>query len=167
LSEAVSGQGETRTLKSTTINFETIKGGSTRNLVAEHAEVTVDIRLPIGVNLVDLKSEIALRIGRLPGIAYRIDSEAEPTFTDPRHEIIRRTASACAEILGQKPVATMRVGSSDAALYRAKGIASVVCGLTPHNMGGADEHVLESELKALGEIYALTSFDYLTSDPLE
>ena len=61
----------------------------------------------------------------------------------------------------------MRVGSSDAALYRARGIASVVCGLTPHNMGGADEHVLVAELTALGEIYTLAGFDYLTSDQPE
>jgi hypothetical protein len=34
-------------------------------------------------------------------------------------------------------------------------------------MGGADEHVLIAELNALSEIYALTSFDYLTSDQPE
>jgi succinyl-diaminopimelate desuccinylase len=164
LSEVYSGQGETQTLKSITINFGTIKGGSTRNLVADHAEVTADIRLPIGVNLDGAKSEIASLIGSLPGIRYRVDSEAEATVTDPHHEIVTRTAAVCAEVLGQQPAVTMRVGASDAALYRARGIASVVCGLTPHNMGGADEHVLVAELTALGEIYTLAGFDYLTSD---
>lgn len=164
MSEIYSGQGETQTLKSITINFGTIKGGSTRNLVAEHAEVTADIRLRVGVCLNDVKSEIASLIGSLPGIKYRVDSETEATVTDPHHEIVTRTAAVCSEVLGQQPAATMRVGSSDAALYRARGIPSVVCGLTPHNMGGPDEHVLVAELKALGEIYTLAGFDYLTSD---
>jgi succinyl-diaminopimelate desuccinylase len=38
----------------------------------------------------------------------------------------------------------------------------VVCGLTPINMGGADEHVAIDELQALGEIFVLTAFDYLS-----
>ena len=33
-------------------------------------------------------------------------------------------------------------------------------------VGGADEHVLVAELNVLGKIYALTSFDYFTSDRL-
>lgn len=167
MSEIYSGKGETQTLKSITINFGTIKGGSTRNLVAEHAEVTADIRLPIGVSLNDAKSQIASLIGSLAGITYRVDSETEATATDPHHEIVTRTAAVCSEVLGQEPVATMRVGSSDAALYRARNIPSVVCGLTPYNMGGSDENVLVAELNALGEIYTLAGFDYLTSDQPE
>jgi succinyl-diaminopimelate desuccinylase len=167
MSEIYSGKGETQTLKSITINFGTIKGGSMRNLVAEHAEVTADIRLPKGVSLNDAKSEIASLIGTLPGIKYHVDNETEATATDPYHEIVTQTAAVCSEVLGQQPAATMRVGSSDAALYRARNIPSVVCGLTPYNMGGPDENVLVAELNALGEIYTLAAFDYLTSDQPE
>ena len=55
----------------------------------------------------------------------------------------------------------MRVGSSDAALYRFKGVPSVICGLTPYNMGGVDEYIDVGELEALGQIYALSAFDFL------
>jgi succinyl-diaminopimelate desuccinylase len=60
-------------------------------------------------------------------------------------------------------VATVRVGASDAPHFRARGIPSVICGLTPFNMGAPDEHVLIEELCALGEIYALAAYDYLAA----
>lgn len=162
-SEQLSGAGETKTLQSITVNFGTISGGSTRNLIADHATATADIRLPIGVALDTAKAAIQARIGSLPGIRYTIDQAVEPTATDPGHEIVTRTAKSSTEVLGKKAVATMRVGASDSAHYRSRGIASVVCGLTPHNMGGVDEYVLVEELEALGDIYALTGFDYLTA----
>jgi len=41
------------------------------------------------------------------------------------------------------------------------GVPTVVCGLTPYNMGGADEYVDIGELLAVGDIFALTAFDFL------
>jgi succinyl-diaminopimelate desuccinylase len=55
----------------------------------------------------------------------------------------------------------MRVGASDSRLYRRAGIPTVVCGLTPHNMGAADEYVEVDELCALGVMMTLASYDYL------
>jgi hypothetical protein len=55
----------------------------------------------------------------------------------------------------------MRVGASDSRIYRMFNIPSVVCGLTPFNMGGPDEHILLSDLFAVGKVHALTAFDYL------
>lgn len=163
VSEVTSGAGETDTLKSITVNTGTIEGGIATNLVAGHACATVDIRLPAGLTVAKLKARIEGLIGTLPGIRYQIDNETEATVTPPDHEIVKLTTRNCQEVLGQPVVSTMRVGSSDAALYRIKGIPSVVCGLTPYNMGAADEYVEVEELVALSKIYALTAFDYLTA----
>lgn len=162
VSEEFSGKGETQILKTITVNVGTISGGSVCNAIAETAEATVDIRLPQGVKLDDALSEVGRLLGTLPGVSYRIDSAAEATVTDPRHEIVQLTSAVCDEVLRRKSVTTMRVGASDASQFRDKGIPSVVCGLTPFNMGGSDEYVLTEELYALGEIYALTAFDYLS-----
>jgi succinyl-diaminopimelate desuccinylase len=64
-------------------------------------------------------------------------------------------------VIGAPPVRNMRVGASDARLYRRAGVPTVVCGLTPYNMGGADEYVDIGELLAVGDIFALTAFDFL------
>ena len=162
-SEEISGAGETETLRRITVNIGRITGGSVSNIVADSAQASVDIRLPLGVELAAAKRELSRLIGTLPGISYAIDIEAEPNATQPDHEIVKRMALVGEEVLGRKVVATMRVGASDSPHFRARGIPSVVCGLTPFNMGAPDEYVLTDELRALGEIYALAAFDYLSA----
>ena len=162
-SEALSGAGETEVLKRVTLNWGTLQGGTACNLVAAAAEATADIRLPAGLTVADATGRIERLLGGLPGISWRIDAAMDPTVTDPDHEIVRRAVAASTEVLGRPAVATMRVGSSDAALFRARGIPSAVAGLTPFNMGGADEYVLGDEVEALADIYALAAFDYLSA----
>ena len=163
ISETLSGTGEAQVLKSITVNLGTITGGSRCNLAADHAQVTVDIRFPPGLSLIELKRKIAALLDVLPGITYRFDYVLEVNMTDPGDEIVQTVADVGEEIMATRPVATMRVGSSDAALYRFKGIPSVICGLTPHNMGGVDEYVDVGELETLGQIYALSAFDFLAN----
>jgi acetylornithine deacetylase/succinyl-diaminopimelate desuccinylase-like protein len=55
----------------------------------------------------------------------------------------------------------MRVGASDARLYRAFGVPSVVFGCTPFGMGGPDEHILVDELVAVAQVHALTALRFL------
>jgi acetylornithine deacetylase/succinyl-diaminopimelate desuccinylase-like protein len=163
VSETLSGNGEAQVLKSITVNLGTISGGSRCNLAADHAQVTVDIRFPPGLPLIEMKEKIAALLDVLPGITYRFDYDLDVNMTDPGDEIIQTVTDAGEEIMATRPVATMRVGSSDAALYRFKGIPSVICGLTPHNMGGVDEYVDVGELETLGQIYALSAFDFLAN----
>jgi succinyl-diaminopimelate desuccinylase len=62
-----------------------------------------------------------------------------------------------------EPVVNVRVGASDSRLYRRAAIPTVVCGLTPHNMGTADEYVDVDELCSLGVMITLAIYDYLTT----
>ena len=65
--------------------------------------------------------------------------------------------------LGRRPVVNMRVGASDARIYRGAGVATAVYGPTPYNMGGPDEHVALEELYTLARVYALTALDFLSA----
>jgi succinyl-diaminopimelate desuccinylase len=51
VSEQLSAIGQSEVLKSVTVTFGTIHGGRLSNLVADSAEATADIRLPVGVSL--------------------------------------------------------------------------------------------------------------------
>lgn len=163
VSEKYSGQGETEVLGSITVTFGTIRGGRLPNLVADHAEVTVDIRLPAGATVDDILGRIEEIVESHQDVTLTVSGYHEPTWTDPGHDVIKTVAEACRETMGVDPVVNMRIGASDARLYRAIGIPSVVCGLTPYNVGAADEYVDLNELKALAEIFTLSAFDYLTS----
>jgi succinyl-diaminopimelate desuccinylase len=163
-SEAISGTGETRTLKSVTVNCGMIRAGTSPNLIPARAEARFDIRLPPGVTAAEIEAAIAAKLGALEGVKYRVVRRVDPTWTDPGHEIIRLLQQSGSEILGSKPVVNMRVGASDARLYRLRGLAAVVCGLTPYNLGGPDEYIMLDDLDAVAYMHTITAFDFLSTE---
>lgn len=162
ISEELSGAGESDTLQRVTVNIGTIEGGTSPNLVPTHAIARADIRLPVGITTDVLASKLDEWLKPLEGVTWRAIRRFEPSFTEPDHEIIRRTAQVAAEVLGQPPAVNMRVGGSDSRWYRQYGVPTVVLGLTPFNMGGADEYVLVDELLAVAKIHTLVAYDFLS-----
>lgn len=163
VSEKHSGEGETDVLKSVTVTFGTIQGGRLPNLVADRAEVTVDVRLPVGISVAEIERRVQAIVAKHGQVSVRVDRVCEPTWTASDHEIFGLVRQACKEVLDIESAINMRIGASDARLYRAAGVPSLVCGLTPHNLGAADEFVEIVELKALGEIFTLSAFDFLNT----
>jgi succinyl-diaminopimelate desuccinylase len=163
ISELQSGAGETEVLKGVTVTFGTIRGGRLPNLVADEAEMTVDIRLPVGLQVADVRTAIETLLCKHEHVTSNITTWFEPTWTFPDHELLRTVSANCKDVLSVDPVVNMRIGASDARLYRRAGVPSVVCGLTPYNLGTADEYVKISELHALAEIFSLSAFDYLST----
>ncbi len=162
LSERLCGPGEADVLSSVTVNVARMDGGTLPNLVPDRAAAAVDIRLPVGVSSAAARTALLAVLGRRDGISWRVLRCVEPNFTHPDAEIVQRCAAAAAEVLGSAPAINMRVGASDARLYRAAGCPAVVYGPTPYNMGGADEFVLLEELDTVTRVHALTALDFLT-----
>ncbi|MBB3973334.1 M20/M25/M40 family metallo-hydrolase [Hansschlegelia beijingensis] len=152
VSEALSGAGESHTLGHVTVTFGTIRGGRLSNLIADEAEATADIRLPAGVTVAELEERIGQIVAATPGVSVDVVRRYEPNWTAPDHPVMEAVSAACEAVLGERPVRTMRVGASDARHYRYAGIPTVTCGLTPTNMGAADEHVSLDELRALADV---------------
>jgi succinyl-diaminopimelate desuccinylase len=163
ISELISGAGEANTLRHITVNIGVIEGGVSPNLVPTRAIAKVDIRVPVGATTKLLEDNLNIWLGELDGVNWRIIQRAEALFTDPTHEIVQRVVKAATEVLGKAPALNMRVGASDARLYRLFGIPSVVYGPTPFGMGGPDEHVLVDELVAIAKVHALAAFDFLSA----
>lgn len=163
VSERLSGAGEAKVLKSVTVNCGIVAGGSSANLVPAEARASLDIRLPVGVTVAGIERRIARALRPLEGVGYQIARRFEPNWTPPDHELIRLMTASGREALGRAPSVNMRVGASDSRLYRRRGIPSVVCGLTPHNMGGPDEYVTLKDLFAVGYMHTLTAFDFLSA----
>jgi succinyl-diaminopimelate desuccinylase len=159
-SELIFGAGKSDVLRQVTITFGTVSGGRLSNLIADHATATADIRLPVGVSVAEIENRIKEIFARHPGVSLEITRRYEPSWTAPDHEIIRTLSRHCAARLGTQPVVNMRVGASDA---RQHGVPTMVCGLTSYNLGSSDEHVYVDELRALGETFALTAFDFPTA----
>jgi succinyl-diaminopimelate desuccinylase len=163
LSESLCGIGESGVLSSVTVNVARMDGGTLPNLVPAHASAAVDVRLPVGVSTDTARAALHAALDGRDGVSWRILRQVEPNHTDPGAEIVRCCAAVATEIIGAKPAVNMRVGGSDARLYRAQGIPAVVYGPTPYGMGGADEYVLLDELHAVTRVHALTALDFLTA----
>ncbi|HJU31246.1 MAG TPA: M20/M25/M40 family metallo-hydrolase, partial [Hyphomicrobiaceae bacterium] len=161
ISEAVSGEGEADTLQRVTVNIGTIAGGVSPNLIPAHASAAADIRAPVGISVSTLEERLTAWLGPLEGVTWRVLRRFEPNFTDPEHEIVARVRSVAEEVLGRPAAINMRVGGSDSRWYRLHGVPTVVCGLTPFNMGGPDEHILIDELVAVAKVHTLAAFDFL------
>jgi acetylornithine deacetylase/succinyl-diaminopimelate desuccinylase-like protein len=164
VSEALSGSGEAETLQRLTVNIGTIAGGVSPNLVPTRAQAAADIRLPVGITLETVEAALHRALDGLEGVAWRLIRKYPPSFTPPDHEIVRATVAAATAILGRPPVTNMRVGASDARLYRMFGVPSVVFGCTPFNMGGPDEHVLVDELVQVAQVHALAALTFLSAE---
>ena len=163
-SERMSGKGETDVLKNVTITFGTIDGGRLSNLVADRAKFTCDVRLPVGVSVAQIEAEMNRICQDFDGLELEITRRYEPSWTAPDHPVIEAVRQNCIEVLGQEPAVTMRVGASDARLYRYAGVPVVVCGLMAHNLGTADEYIMLDELYSLVDIFALSAHDYLVKN---
>lgn len=161
VSEPLAGAGESRVMREVTVNFGRIEGGVTANLVADHAEVHADIRLPLGVTTAEVVAEIERRLGAIEGVEARVRRRQEPTWTDPGDAVVAAVSGAVETVLGLAPVVNMRIGASDSGVYRDAGVPTVVCGLTTENLGGADENVALDELLALAKIHTLAAARYL------
>jgi succinyl-diaminopimelate desuccinylase len=162
ISEKVSGIGETATLGRVTVNIGAIQGGASINLVPTRAIAKADIRLPVGITTAALQQALDTWLGPLEGITWRQLRRFEANFTDPAHEIVTRVRDVAGEVLGAPPAVNMRVGGSDSRWYRLHDVPTVVYGLTPFNMAGADEHILLEELKVVAKVHTLAAFDFLS-----
>jgi succinyl-diaminopimelate desuccinylase len=164
VSEALSGDGESDVLRSVTVTFGTVSGGRLPNLVSDSAEATADIRLPFGVTVAEVKTLIQGHVDSVDGVSVDYIQSYEPSWTSPESPIVCTVASCVQEVMGVTPVVNMRVGASDSRLYRAAGHPTVVCGLTPNNMGAANEFVEAEELMCLGQVLTLAAFDFLNRE---
>jgi succinyl-diaminopimelate desuccinylase len=164
ISEPLSGAGESETLQRVTVNIGTISGGVSPNLVPSRAHAAADIRLPFGITLEAVEAALHHELDGIDGVAWRILQKYPPSATLPSHPIVQATIAAATTVLGRAPVANMRVGASDARLYRMFGVPSVVFGCTPFGMGGPDEYVLIDELVAVAQVHALTALSFLRAE---
>jgi succinyl-diaminopimelate desuccinylase len=161
ISEPLSGTGEADTLQRLTVNIGAIAGGVSPNLVPARANAAADIRIPVGITLEAVEDALHRELDGIAGVSWRITRKYPPSVTLPDHEIVRATITAATAVLGRAPVANMRVGASDARLYRMFGVPGVVYGCTPFGMGGADEHVLVDELVAVAQVHGLAALRFL------
>ena len=161
VSVAESGEGEAETLRRITVNTGRIEGAPASTPSPTGRGRCATSGNPPGVTVDRVRAEHAAAIDPLPDVSWRVLACTEPSWTDPKEDIVR-TVSENAAVFGGRDVAVnLRAGFSDARLYWRKGVPSVVYGVAPNRMGGADDCATVEDLKAVLAAHTLAGFDYL------
>jgi succinyl-diaminopimelate desuccinylase len=143
--------------RAVTVNIGRIEGGVSPNLIATSALADVDIRVPVGGDCRWIIGRVREAI-RASGVDCEVDvlMASDPTLTDPASDFVQLLRQEAEQVLGRTLHPAVRVGASDARLFRAAGVPTVVYGPAPRNMGTRDEYVEIDELRTIARIYART-----------
>ena len=121
----------------TTLSVGTIRGGSKTNIVPDHCEATLDIRLVPGIDPEDV---VKMLKNAAPGLELSWQS-SRPLFTEPSHPLIRNLSSMNASPVGAP-------WFCDAAVFSAQGMAAVALGPgSIEQAHTADEWIKVSDLE--------------------
>lgn len=135
-------------LDSVSVNVGVLGGGISPNLVADHSMAEIDIRLPVGIDGSTVLSRIKKRLGHngVGDVTIETITLAEPTYTSSTSPLVRAVRANTREMRGEESIPVIRLGASDARLFRAFGVPAVVYGPAAYNMGGIDECITVEDL---------------------
>ncbi|OWJ74805.1 M20/M25/M40 family metallo-hydrolase [Haematobacter genomosp. 1] len=157
------GVGEAAALNGLTVNIGRIEGGTSPNLVAARARAELDLRLPQGVSCAEILARIeAILAPHGPAVRMAVTRRYEPNFTPQDRPIVAAALAASAAVRKAPAWPNLRIGASDARLWRRAGFDCVVCGLSAYNLGGADENFEMAELPVLTAILVQTALNLFT-----
>ncbi|WP_069807497.1 M20 family metallopeptidase [Vulcanisaeta thermophila] len=147
-----------RVVGTVSFNPGVIRGGSKINMVPDHAELELDMRVPPGVNPNDVVN--TLRSG-LKDVDLEVLDVSQPNYTPPSERIVSLVHEGISRVLGREPKPIIVTGATDGRYLRYSGIPTVVYG--PGELGLAhayDEYVTIEDLVNTYNVlsYVITKF---------
>jgi succinyl-diaminopimelate desuccinylase len=157
------GQGASKILNRFTVSVGVIQGGVKINVLPGHCRLEVDIRLPVGMTHKALLAEVERIVARHPParLSPIWTHSAEPTVSDPNHEMIGIVRRMVRELGRPEPVPAVSLGATDCKHWRGAGVPSYVYGCRPTGMAKADEQVEVEEYLHIVRTHALAAAAYL------
>jgi succinyl-diaminopimelate desuccinylase len=162
--DALLGAGASDTLASVTVNAGLVRGGTKINLVADHCEAEVDIRLPPGASTGEVLRHVGRIVRRHAGMRYEVLHLSEPNWTSPDLPFMQIVGQAVTRVRGEAPFFNISSPGTDSRVFRRVGIPVAVFGPTPYGMGAADEHVTVADFLDTVRVHALSSLEFLRPD---
>ncbi|MSU76428.1 M20 family peptidase [Patescibacteria group bacterium] len=144
-----------------------VSGGTGINIVPDHAEATVDVRLLPGQTKVQIKRVLQDCLNKLKQKDPKLNLSIEDlvfggaSFINPFERIVTVLQRASKEILGRKPGTAVSGGGNDAHFFTSKGIPAIG-GFGPDgdNIHAVDEYAEVESIVAICKVYALTAWRF-------
>jgi acetylornithine deacetylase/succinyl-diaminopimelate desuccinylase-like protein len=149
------------------ISVNRIEAGQATNQVPAECTLTIDRRLTPGETkesvIADVVAVLETLRREIPSLDYRLvpvktpdgrDEYSAPSMTALDHPLVAQVQDAYRSVLGQAgEIFVDWAGGTDARLFRACGIPTVVLGASGSGFHGANEHVRVDSLVTLARIY--------------
>ncbi|MBI5878516.1 MAG: M20/M25/M40 family metallo-hydrolase [Chloroflexi bacterium] len=161
--ERTFGAGATGVIPAISLNVGIMEGGVKVNMIPSRARIELDIRLPIGASREYLMFELQRILRGYPQVTVREAYHTPANWCDPAHPLLRFVQDNARQVTGIMPKPVVSLGGTDSRFWRFNGIPAFIYGVTPHNMGAFDEHVLVDEFLNSVRVYTLAAYDYLTA----
>ncbi|MBP2145214.1 succinyl-diaminopimelate desuccinylase [Methanofollis sp. W23] len=144
-------QGLDHVLSRVMFNPGVVRGGEKANIVAEHCDLDLDLRIPWGCTASEIVSEIA---DQAPSAAMQVTAVSDPSCTSPTARVTERVCAEIRRVYGEDPVPIFQWAASDARHLRMAGFPAVEYGpgevTTIH---GVNERVRIDSLICAEEIF--------------
>ena len=160
----LSAKGAAHVLNHCSVNIGKIQGGTKINMVPDHAEAEVDIRVPLGISTQTVEEEINRIICEtgVQGVTYSFSWRSEPNHTPRTAEIVETLAKNVEEIWNEPLTRTYQWASSDARFFRYAGIPTLQYGpSTPSGIHAYNETAEVRDVVNITKVYLCTMLDYL------
>ena len=148
--EAISGMKMGRIGPETTANLGIIEGGTAVNVVCPSVRIRAEAR---STSVPELEAQVNHMIERFEaaarahGATVDIDHRRHyVSYAIPEDSEVVRYAAAASRALGLEPTARTTLGGSDANVYNAKGLPSIVLGTGMENIHTHDECISRTNL---------------------
>jgi succinyl-diaminopimelate desuccinylase len=152
LAEILEIPGARQILKKIMYNPGKISGGEKSNVVAEHCDLELDIRVPWGRSVPDLISDISRHSSRA---TVTVVTASDPSLTPADCPLVRITCKEIEKVYGKPSFPIVQWAASDARYLRKEGFRVVEYGPGELKLLHArNERVSVDSLKKARDIYA-------------
>lgn len=150
--------------RSLTCNIGMIRGGDKVNIVPSWAEMDVDMRIPPGLVMTEVKNIVERILSEHEKVKLVKFSGGDPTYTDPDSPLIKSLLDASKKVLG-KPVSRHLVaGGTDGRYFRRVGGDAVIYGPGEfERIHSYDERVKVDAIKIAARVELLGVYKLLSS----
>ena len=153
-----------RLFKSLTCNIGMIRGGDKVNIVPSWAEMDVDMRIPPGLLMNDVKNMVEKTLSVYDGVHLVKFSGGDPTYTDPDSPLIKSLLESAKEIFGKTIKRHLVAGATDGRFFRRVGGDAVIYGPGEFDrIHSYDERVKMDDIKVAARVELIGVYKLLSS----
>jgi succinyl-diaminopimelate desuccinylase len=159
--DQVLGHGASAVAQKVIVNIGQIRGGVKINVLPASCTIEVDIRVPVGLRIDEVKKAATALLAKYPDVEIVELNRSEPNFCPPEHDLSRIMLANARTIKGHDVDPIVGLGATDTRIWRELGIPAYVYGPSPKTMGACDERIEIVEFLDVVKVHCLSAYDYL------